>query len=47
MELNARQVAFIASEMEKVETSDTRLSSEQVEARRIRREAETTLTESP
>jgi hypothetical protein len=45
MELNPRQAAFVVSEMEKVENSDTRLSSEQVEARRIRREAEATLTE--
>lgn len=45
MELNARQLAFVKSEMQNVEEDDTRQPTAQVEAERIREEAETALTE--
>jgi len=45
MELSPRQVAFVKSEMERVESDDTRQPTEKVEAGRIREEAETALTE--
>lgn len=47
MDLTPRQAAFVASEMEGVENSDSRLPSERREARRIRQQAESDLTEQP
>jgi hypothetical protein len=45
MELNPRQMAFIKSEMQKVESDETRQPTVRVEAERIREQADTALTE--
>jgi hypothetical protein len=45
MELNPRQMAFIKSEMQKVESDETRQPTARVEAERIREQADTALTE--
>jgi hypothetical protein len=45
MELGPRQVAFVMSEMERIEESDTRGPTEKVEATRIRKKAEAEITE--
>lgn len=45
MELGPRQVAFVASEMQKIEDSDARQPTEKVEAGRIREVAESEITE--
>jgi hypothetical protein len=45
MDLGPRQTAFLKSEMEKVETDDTRQPTVQIEASRIREKLKTALTE--
>jgi hypothetical protein len=45
MELSPRQAAFVKSEMENIESDDTRQPTARVEAGRIREEAESALTE--
>jgi hypothetical protein len=45
MELSPRQVSFVKSEMKNVETDNTRQPTARVEAERIRKKAETEITE--
>jgi len=45
MELSPSQVAFVKSEMSDVEKDESRQPTARVEAERIRKEAETVLTE--
>jgi hypothetical protein len=45
MELTAREVAFVKSEMKKIERDDARRPTEKREADRIRQKAESVLTE--
>jgi hypothetical protein len=45
MELGPRQIAFVKSEMKSIEKNDARQPTEKVEAKRIRKEAESALTE--
>jgi hypothetical protein len=45
MELSPRQVAFVKDEMQKIEGDETRQPTVQVEARRIKKQAEATLNE--
>lgn len=45
MELNPREAAFILDEMDEIENSEKRLSSEKREAARIRKKAEEFLIE--
>jgi hypothetical protein len=45
MDLGPRQLAFVKSEMKKIEGDDSRQPTEKVEAERIREQATTALTE--
>ena len=45
MELNPREAAFLFDEMSELESDETRHSSARAEARRIRKRAESELTE--
>ena len=45
MELDPRQLAFVKSEMKRIEESEDRQPTEKVEAGRIREEAKIALTE--
>lgn len=45
MELNPREAAFLLDEMSEIENDETRYPSTRSEARRLRRKAESALTE--
>lgn len=45
MELNPRQLAFVKTEMQKIENDETRQPTARVDAERIRKHADTALTE--
>jgi len=45
MELSPRQVAFVKEEMKRVQNDDSRQPTEKVEAGRVRKKADSELTE--